>query len=293
MAKLNDEVEYTSIYFIMGEAPKDWGRNAISDPPSGGWSNAFIIRKVGFQPKIFLPYTVQAWSVPPTCYELERTREPLKPVDPVWMKDCIERNFISRQGLGIPMDKDAAAAVIQSLGFEVPEMFAPEEADKPVKQKREKPKSVVREARAGLISVAQIAEELSILPRVARWYLRDLKVEKPSHGWAGDETWASVIRESLKVAMKVEKKTKKADTPDIPEVTKEQFKKAKVTKKKAKVVVKDTPAQKKMLKAIPKPAAKKAPAKKPAKKEEVVLTHGLTLKDLLKKPAKKKAAPPK
>lgn len=256
MAKLSDTVEYVSIYFVMGDTPSGWTRNEIKDPPSGGWSNAFIIRREGFLPKIFIAYTVQSWSVRPECYELERTREPLKPINPVWMKDAIERAYLSRQNLGVPMDIEAAGQVIEAMGFEIPDMFKPEVAAKPEKVKKERTKSPVREAREGLVSVAQIAEELNILPRVARGYLRAAKIDKPAVGWAGDEAWADMIREALKAEMSKEKPVKEKPAP--------KAKPEPVEKPKAKKAA-PKPAKK-----APAPKAKPAPAKKVAKKKAPV-----------------------
>jgi hypothetical protein len=257
MVKLSDTVEYVSIYFVMGETPQGWTRNDIKDPPSNGWSNAFIIRQPGFLPKVFLSYTVQSWVVSPQCYELERFRDPIKPLNPVWMKDSIERAYLSRKGSGVPMDTEAAGLVIQSMGFEIPDMFKPEVAEKPVKEKKVKAKSGVREAREGLISVAQIAEELKILPRVARGYLRAAKIDKPEGvGWAGDAAWADMIREALKAEMSKEKPVKVKAAP--------KAKPEPVEKPKAKK------AAPKPVKKAPAPKAKPAPAKKAAKKKAPV-----------------------
>lgn len=246
MPKLNEIVEYVSIYFVTGDAPKEWGRNAIKDPAAGGWSNAFIIRKEGFQPKIFVPYTVQAWSVPPDCYELARVRDVIKPLDSVWMKDCIERNYINRQGLGIPMDKEAAGLVIEALGFELPDMFKTEEAEKPAKERKVKPKSAVREARAGLISIATISDELKLLPRIARGFLRDANIQKPDIGWCGDNDWAETIRAVLRKAIEAKSSVEKkgGDKPKVQ--AKDAVRKVpdKPSKKVSKVKPKPVPVEK-------------------------------------------------
>lgn len=259
MVKIAEGIEYVSIYFVLGEAPQGWTRNAIKDPPSNGWSNAFIIRRDGFLPKIFVPYTLQSWPVPLDCYELERPRDPIKDLNKDWMLDCLTRNLRTYSKIsGHQVDPDAAIDIIKAMGFEVPEEFRPAEEVKPVKEKKVKAKSAVREAREGLISVASIAEGLKIIPRVARGYLRAAKVDKPAHGWAGDQAWADEIKAILEAEMAKEKKPKPA---------KKAVEKKPEPKKKVKIEVKDTPAQKKMLKAIPKPAKKKAPAKKPATKK--------------------------
>jgi colicin import membrane protein len=51
------------------------------------------------------------------------------------------------------------------------------------KGREEKTKSI-RLAREGLITVASIAQEYNLIPRVARGLLRDAKLKKPEHGWA-------------------------------------------------------------------------------------------------------------
>jgi len=263
MAKVSDTIDYVSIYFVMGEAPQGWTRNAIKDPASGGWSNAFIIRREGYMPKIFVPYSLQSWSVPEDCYELERTREPIKELDKPWMLDCLVRNLRTYSKIsGHTVDVDAAIHLIEAMGFEVPPEFVPQEEEKPVKEKKAKAKSPVREARTGLTSVAQIAEELGIVPRVARGYLRAAKIDKPAVGWAGDQAWADMIREALKAEMSKEKPVKvKAE----PKAKPEPAPKAKA-KKAAPKPVKKAPAPAPKAKAAKKPAPKKpAPVKKAAK----------------------------
>jgi hypothetical protein len=259
--RISDEVEFLSIYFIMGDSPQGWTRNAIKDPPAGGWSNAYVIHKSGFLPKIFVPYTLQSWPVPKECYELERTREPLKVPEPVWVQDQLIRSFNSRQKLGVPMDLEAAGDVCKALGFEVPVEFKPADAEPvPAKERKAKERAAKPDSRAGLVTVASIALELGIVPRIARGYLRDLKVPKPEVGWAGDQAWADDIKAKLQAEMNKEKKAKPA-----PKAKPEPEKKVKV-KKVAPKPVKKAPAPAPKVSAR-KPVPKKAPAKKASVKK--------------------------
>lgn len=65
--------------------------------------------------------------------------------------------------------------------------------------KREK---TPRASREGLTTVQDIAKELGIEAGDARAILRKAKIDKPSHGWAGDEKWANEIRAVIKKGMK-------------------------------------------------------------------------------------------
>lgn len=54
-----------------------------------------------------------------------------------------------------------------------------------------------RRMSADVITVQSIAEELKMIPRDARQILRNAKIPKPEIGWAGDATWAAMIRDVL------------------------------------------------------------------------------------------------
>lgn len=288
--RISDEIEFLSIYFVVGDTPKEWTRNAIKDPPSGGWSNAFVIRNEGFLPKVFIPYTLQSWSVPKECYELERTREVLKPVDGPWMLDCLIRNEVTYGKLpGANLDRAAAAQVIEALGFEVPPQFLPEDAVPTKKERKAKEKQPRVDKREGLVSVATIAQELGIIPRVARGYLRAAKIDKPAVGWAGDQAWADMIREALKAEMSKEKPVKVKPAPKAKPEPAKKVKAKKAAPKPAKKAAApkgvkvemlgkpskgrtfpaSTPEQIKAAgKAMKKAPAKKQPAKKKGKKSK-------------------------
>lgn len=272
--QIGENVQYLSIYFVMGDAPAGWTRNAIKDPPSGGWSNAFVITKEGFLPKIFVPYSLQSWPVPKECYELERTREPIKELDKPWMLDCLKRSFATYSKIGgHAIDTQAAHDVIVAMGFEeMPEEFAQvEEERKVTKKERVKAERTSKpNAREGLTTVAQIAEELKIIPRIARGYLRAAKIEKPEIGWAGDQAWADSIREALKAEMNKEKPVKapppikaKAVKPKPEPVSKVSAKKA--TPKASKKAAAPLPKAKKTAAATKKANIKVIPLGKPGK----------------------------
>lgn len=271
--RISDDIEYLSIYFILGESPKGWTPNAIKDPPANGWSNAFVLREEGFLPRIFIPYSLQSWPVAKECYELERTREPIKAPDPVWMQDCMMRAYNSRKGMSgvAEMDLVSAGKIIGALGFEVPVEFQPEGEQATKKERKAREKVSKPNAREGLTSVAQIAEELKIEPRVARGYLRGAKVEKPEVGWAGDAAWAAQIKATIEAEMAKEKKPAPKAKSEKPKV---------VSKVKSKVVSK----------VVSKPV-KKAPtpkAKTGKKLPPVILPKKKVAERVTKKPAKKK-----
>jgi hypothetical protein len=79
------------------------------------------------------------------------------------------------------------------------ERLGVDQDDKPERTKKER---TPRASREGLVTVQMIAEEFGIEPREARGILRKAKVEKPSAGWAGNETWADNIRKIIEKGMK-------------------------------------------------------------------------------------------
>lgn len=69
--------------------------------------------------------------------------------------------------------------------------------DKPARVPREKKEKSPRPARDGLISIADIAEELKMEPREARGILRKAKIEKPDAGWAWSKNEVDTIKKLL------------------------------------------------------------------------------------------------
>lgn len=200
-------VQYVQIYFISGDAPKEWGRNSIKDGPSG-WSNCFVIRRPGKPTRIFIPYSCEGWEVPDDCYELAKTKNTGNVLEPVWMFGCIVRAFDGRKRNGLTFDADSACDVLRYMGMTPPGNMTPETALPVVAPTRVQDAPSRRDVRAGLRDVASICAGLAITPRQARGYLRNAKVEKPENGWVGDDKWAAMIEKTIKAEMAKEAKKK-------------------------------------------------------------------------------------
>lgn len=73
----------------------------------------------------------------------------------------------------------------------------------PVEGPRQGPreKQRVKASRSGLVTIQQIATELSVEPRDLRMILRKTKTPKPAAGWAWPITEADAMREMLKKAV--------------------------------------------------------------------------------------------
>lgn len=155
-----------------------------------------------------------------------------------------------------------------------------------------------RSSREGLIDVATIAGEFDIEARIARGILRGAKITKPDCGWAGNKTWADLIRSVLNDALASPKKSsgdkkggnKKGRKPKLvippPEETtwsaaaKDKARRskdhAKVDAKKAERDEADTKRKAELTKAAAKAAAKGS------KIQRVVPKQSATLRDRLK-----------
>ena len=77
---------------------------------------------------------------------------------------------------------------------------APKKERKPRKPMDEEVKVKIKKAKiktGDYITISQICEELGHVPRVCRQILRDLKVEKPAHGWAWPPSDAAEIKKRI------------------------------------------------------------------------------------------------
>lgn len=90
---------------------------------------------------------------------------------------------------------------IPRKGFEPDTTDATDEGDNSsvvrVKKIKREVKRAPRELPTGMISVAEIAESLNMLPREARARLRKAEVEKPDNGWVWSKTEAEKIKKLI------------------------------------------------------------------------------------------------
>lgn len=105
----------------------------------------------------------------------------------------------------LPSNYKRLVAQIKGISFK--QQSNDDTPDDPVppqtKPKGDKPKPKSKPVRSGdAITIAQLAEELGILPRDARAILRKSNTPKPDAGWEWEPTQAETIRELLKKGKK-------------------------------------------------------------------------------------------
>lgn len=147
------------------------------------------------------------------------------------------------------------------------EAKAAEKASRESNKAERAPRESKKRLREGKVSVAQIAQEMGILPRVARGMLRDAEWKKPEGGWVYDPTDTKSIDAVKALLAAGPKKEKKKEAPKVEEASRIKgggvfTSKLKKTKAKVVPVVGDkAKAKAEAKKAIA--ATKKATGKKP------------------------------
>jgi len=120
MATVAEGVDWLHIYFVNGQAPKSWmHRFAITDPPNAGWHHAFVLPGEK-RSTIFSPYTLDAYTVPNECGELQGATETRDEFRPDYMRQLMEKKWKQFQGWGHNKDYDTCALIMRRFGWEVP-----------------------------------------------------------------------------------------------------------------------------------------------------------------------------
>jgi hypothetical protein len=187
--RINDNIGYYRLYFILGDAPAGQPRNQVKDGPSG-YCSAYVIN----QDRIFVPSLGRSWFVDPDCPELSKLYDLNSEMDVEDMARRIKKSIADAIRLGLNHDVEAANIVLEALNVK-PIHTAKPVSVKPVAKPVAKPVSVKRE---GLRSIKDAEEELGLKGRVIRGILREAGIVKPAEGWCGDDKWLSSVLEIVR-----------------------------------------------------------------------------------------------
>ena len=129
-------ISFQRAYYMpvsKGRAQDSVGRYEVTDPPSCGWSSAFIIRpdetgskKPSKRLTLFCPYTMTAYQISPLAREITQIQpQELTPQLIKKLGDIIHRNWADYVKFGFQRDYDVAALVLNRLGLPVPTHISP------------------------------------------------------------------------------------------------------------------------------------------------------------------------
>lgn len=120
MTEIAKGVEWLHVYYVRGSSPKGWvPRTVIQDPPSSGWTLAFVMRDTKHS-EILCPYTLQAYRVPTDCSEVAKAKEPPQAFRPEWTEAFMRKRWADCVSRGWQRDYDVAARLMKKMGWEVP-----------------------------------------------------------------------------------------------------------------------------------------------------------------------------
>lgn len=232
---ISEQVTMERVYWVMGPVPKEMRTRFpqdVTDPPTSGYGNVLVYRPKRSDAKyarVFDPAT--GWHREMQLESMELAGAKPVPLDVPRTVARIKRVFEERDRLGVGMSFSGANFFLEQLGAEPSARTREEEEEATAKpQKEAKPPKA--DPRAGLVQASDIAAKLNIEPRILRDVCRKLKIEKPAHGWCGDQKWADNIEKLVSTFLAAPKEAKPHIAKGFKEAAKEAAKPVKKGKKK-------------------------------------------------------------
>lgn len=131
---VGDDVYWVRIYWLYGEAPKGSAsnkRSEVKDPPTSGWSHAFLIDP-GTASKLvtlFCPYTMTSYQVSRDSYEMEGTAGPFGGFPRERIEKLVIAKWEEYAKASTQVDYGTAAIIFRAMGLVVPQNILPEGAE--------------------------------------------------------------------------------------------------------------------------------------------------------------------